>query len=46
MLLLLYYLQNKEMIKTSQPSFSYIALTFFMICILLRVLDEFHFHLK
>ena len=34
------------MIKTSKPSFSYLTLTFSMICLLLRVLDEFHFHLK
>ena len=40
------YLQNKEMIKASKPSFSYLTLTFSMICMLLRVLDEFHFHLK
>ena len=35
------YLQDKEMIKTSKPSFSYI-----MYCRLLRVLDELHFCLK
>ena len=40
------YLQNKETIKTSKPSFCYLTLTFSMICLLLRVLHEFHFHLK
>ena len=34
------------MIKTSKPSSSYLTLTFSMICLLLRVLDEFRFHLK
>ena len=34
------------MIKTSKLSFSYFRLTFSMIWLLLRVLDEFHFHLK
>ena len=34
------------MIKTSKPSFSDLTLTFSMICLLLRMLDEFHFHLK
>ena len=28
------------MIKTSNPSFPYLTLTFFMICLLLRILDE------
>ena len=28
------------------PSFSYLTLTFSIICLLLRVFDEFHFHLK
>ena len=40
------YLQNKKIIKTKKPSFSYLTLTFSMICLLLRVLDEFHYHLK
>ena len=34
------------MIKKIKPSFSYLTLTFSMICLLLRVFDEFHFHLK
>ena len=34
------------MIKTSKPSFSSLTLTFSMISLLLRVLDEFHLHLK
>ena len=34
------------MIKTSKPSFSYITLTFSIICLLLEVFDEFHFHFK
>ena len=34
------------MIKTSKLSFFYLTLTISMICLLLRVLDEFHFHLK
>ena len=40
------YLQNREMIKTSKPSFSYLTLAFSVICLLLWLLDEFHFHLK
>ena len=31
--------------KASKTSFSYLTLTFSMICIFLRVLNEFHFHL-
>ena len=37
---------KKEMIKTSKPSFSYLTLNFSVICVLLSVLDELHFHLK
>ena len=34
------------MVKTSKLSFSYLTLTFSVICLSLRVLDEFHFYLK